>query len=283
MKLTVVTASTDPIRAASCILTWNDQPTIIVVNGRDYWVSEQAEQTEIQATWLTEPAYLGSVSAFRRGVDWALEHTEADIIACLHDDFEIHDQDWATKVLRHFARHPACGLLGFGGALGLGDEDLYQKPYNPMSLARKHFRSNLVDAEAHGIRSLLPERVACLDGFSQIGRRGFWFGRQYVTDGKDRTGFTEQPNCVRQWTLLEDLGIRHHCYDSILGAIAKRYDWEVWYLPVAGKHHGGRTAVGDAGYQEWAKGQMPGGDQGFWEFAHKVCYQEFKDVLPIRI
>jgi len=39
-----------------------------------------------------------------------------------------------------------------------------------MQLARQDFRSNLREAELHGIRSLKAERVICHDGFSLIGR-----------------------------------------------------------------------------------------------------------------
>ena len=69
----------------------------------------------------------------------------------------------------------------------------------------------------------------------------------------------------RPWTVLENLGIRHHLYDGLLGCLAKRYGWETWFLPVHCHHLGGVTAVGDQGYQAWAKTQTDGvGDQAFW-------------------
>jgi hypothetical protein len=128
------------------------------------------------------------------------------------------------------------------------------------------------DAELHGYRSLLAERVACLDGFSQIGRAGFWRGH---TTGGQR--ISEGP-----WTILKDLGIVHHLYDGLLGCIAKRNGWETWYLPVACHHYGGRTAVADQGYQLWAERRIAGGDRGFWEAAHRIGYDTFRDVLPLR-
>jgi len=79
------------------------------------------------------------------------------------------------------------------------------------------------------------------------------------------------------------LGVVHHGYDGMLGCIAKRYGWEVWYLPIRCNHLGGQTAVGDQSYQAWAKTQHIAGDQGFWMEAHKIWYANFKDVLPIRI
>lgn len=257
-RLIAVTASTNVDRAKACLASWGDVPIICVHNGGPV------------------RGYLGVVPAFREGVDLALE-TDAEIIACLHDDLELRDPLWAQKVLRHFDRQPACGLAGFGGAIGLGSDDLYQTPYDPMQLARRGFRSNMTNAEAHGVRSLLSERVACLDGFSQVGRREFWLG--YHTP--DAAQF--HPTAERPFTYLEALGMVHHFYDSALGCLAARYGWETWYLPIACTHYGGRTAVGDAGYQAWAKTQQPGGDQDFWTAAHRIGYDAFRDVLPVRV
>lgn len=267
--LAIVTASTQTLRAARCIGSWREQavrdlPTVVVENGT-----------------LDRP-YLGSVQAFRFGIDHMLAESDATIIACLHDDVEIYEYGWDLRVLRQFAREPQCGLLGFGGAIGLGDDAIYQTPYHPMQLARIGFRSNLVDAEAHGARSLLAERVACLDGFSQIGRRDFWLGHRLL--GRDLEGLNVDPAKEgRPWTFLEDLGLKHHIYDGALGCLAKRYGWETWYLPVRCRHLGGQTAVGDAGYQAWARTQITGGDQGFWAQGHRLVYDAFRDCLPLRV
>lgn len=257
LSICVVTATTDLHRAKRCVESWGDIFTCTVLNGGG----------------LPGTKYLGTVPAFRQGVDTALEHADHfDLIACLHDDLEILDPTWATRVSNYFAANPAVGLAGFGGAIGLGDEDLYQTPYRPKQLARKGFRSNMIDAEVHGIRSLLSERVACLDGFSQIGRREFWEG--LAADG------VQQP---QPWSLLESLGMVHHFYDGALGCLAARNGWETWYLPIACKHYGGATAVGDPGYQTWAASQVAGGDWGFWKEAHRIGYDSFRDVLPLRV
>lgn len=275
MKLVVVTASTNPLRALSCLKSWGNIPTIIVCNGCEPLVDHP---DLANVTWVVNKDYLGTVPAFRRGVDFALDHTDADVIACLHDDLELLDADWGAKVLRAFERRPACGLAGFGGALGLGSDDLYKAPYHPMQLARSGFRSNLVDADVHGIRSLLAEQVAALDGFSQIGRREFFQGLRMSHAGLAVDGPIERP-----WTVMEDLGVVHHCYDAMIACLAARYGWQTWYLPIRCRHYGGQTAVGDAGYQSWAKTKIPDGDMGFWQFAHKICHQNFNDVLPIRV
>jgi hypothetical protein len=266
MKLILVTATTNLDRASACLASW-----------RDHAVTDP--KIEIIFNGGGHGDYLGTVPAFRQGVDLVLANTDADIIACLHDDLEITESGWDQKVLRHFERVPTCGLLGFGGAIGLGSDRIYQDPYDPMQLARIGFRSNLHDAEQHGVRSLLPERVACLDGFSQIGRRDFWYGEHRIPH---RDGGVAKGD-VRPWTYLESLGITHHFYDGCLGCLARRYGWETWYLPIAATHYGGRTVVGDPGYQVWASTQAEGGDYGFWQQAHAAGYEAFKDVLPLRI
>ena len=282
MKLVIVTATSNPTKAEECVNSWLDRattsPALIMITNNWAEENDPAEERILRRAKLGHVTrftnYLGTVDAFRQGTDEALG-TGADIVACLHDDFAIHEPGWDDKVLEHFRRHPKCGLLGFGGAIGLGAASIYQTPYNPMQLARIGFRSNLVDAEVHGIRSTLAERVACLDGFSQIGRREFWLG--------DRPNPVIVTTTEPLWTQMLHRGIVHHMYDGVLGALAARNGWDTWYLPLRGKHYGGRTAVGDSGYQTWAQAQISGGDQGFWEQSHKAAYEWLRDVLPLRV
>jgi hypothetical protein len=283
----VVTATTLATRALDCLNSWRDHAhkdfTLVGVNNGPGAHDVDAFTFDIT---LREPDYLGTVPAFQHGVNHLLAWAEPpDIIACLHDDLRIDEEGWDEKVIRHFERHPACGLLGFGGAIGLGSNDLYRTPYDPMQLARIGFRSNLDNAEIHGTRSLLPERVACLDGFSQIGRRSFWDGYQRMP-GASSTNPAELRYALtdRPWDVLANqLGITHHFYDGMLGCLAARYHWDTWYLPIRGHHFGGRTAVGDAGYANWAQTQPAGSDQGFWQEAHRKGYDAFRDVLPLRV
>lgn len=281
MPFAIVTATTNLERARPCLASWiarahsEDQIPIFVIHNGPEPAPEMIGFAGQPVAWIHRDSYLGSVPAFRIGVEVALS-AGAEIIACLHDDFEILEHGWDQKVIRAFARNPNMGLAGFGGAISLGHEDMYRKPYDPMSLARGGFRSNLVDAEVHGVRSLLSEQVACLDGFSQIGRNDFFAGH---VNGDDDREYLRLP----VWQALEDLGIVHHLYDSLLGAYAARLGWETWYLPLRAQHHGGRTAVGDSGYGDWAKTQVAEGDHGFWKAAHAIGYEAFKDVLPLRV
>lgn len=281
MRLAIVTATTNIERAQLCVRSWramarHEIQIVGVLNGR----TPGMNQGEFDVVLHHEPDYLGTVAAFERGVGLLLETTRPpEIIACLHDDLRIDEKDWDETVIRHFQRTPRCGLAGFGGAIGLADVDIYRKPYQPQQLARIGFRSALDDAEIHGIHSLLPERVACLDGFSQIGRRDFWDG--YRRNGNNR--LVRYGDNDRPWTVLDRLGVVHHAYDGMLGCLAKRYHWDVWYLPIRGHHYGGQTAVGDEGYANWAKTQNEDGDHGFWEKAHQIWYDNFRSELPIRL
>jgi hypothetical protein len=267
MRLGIVTATTNLAKSRACVESWTahattEIPVITILNG------------------VSGKPYLGTVRAFRRGVDRLFKEYPVEYFACFHDDLEITEDGWDVKVAQAFERHPEVGLVGFGGAIGLGTDALYQEPYDPMQLARIGFRSNLVDAESHGTRSLTPEMVVCLDGFSQIGRRPFFSGftlQEWTTHEMTRTG-TERP-----WRYLDRLGFKHHFYDGALGCLARRAGWSVRYVPIGCRHYGGRTAVGDPGYQRWANTVIEGGDRGFWEASHRIGYDTFKDVLPLRL
>lgn len=279
MTLAIVTATLDLTRALDCVLSWLRQARTDV---RLVVVQQGATDLSLalpRFTCVHAPEILGVVPAFALGVQKALEEG-ADIVACLHDDLLIEQDGWDLAVQQAF-NHPTVGLVGFGGALGLGDADLYRKPYDPMQLARKDFVSNMRDAEAHGRRVTTTTRVSCLDGFSQIGRREFWLGQHRTRmEYHDSAGSGPYANL---FSIMQELGVRHHWYDGALGCYATRLGWETWMLPIACHHFGGRTAVGDARYQEWARTQTPAGDAGFWEQAHKWGYGYFRDCLPLRV
>lgn len=297
-RLAVVTASLDLERAAGCVQSWRSHavapPPVYVVSQAQHetvlrtgtWVRSSADlEDQLQVRFYKSVDILGVVPAFAIGVQRALEDGH-EIIACLHDDLEIQEPRWDETVSRLFRACPRAGLCGFGGAKGLGDPDIYQTPYNPHQLARREFRSNMRDAEAHGVRSQVAEPVACLDGFSQIGLASFWRQQKLGVPVYEGTG---RP--LNLFEVMQQWGVTHHFYDGMLGCFAKRLGYQVWYLPIACHHSGGATAVGDKRYQKWAnaqpitrdsRGHMAGGDQGFWLKAHQVGYDEFKDVLPIR-
>jgi hypothetical protein len=204
--------------------------------------------------------HMGVVPAFAEGVRFAFEEG-AEAVVCLHDDVEILQPDWDLVVMEALSKGDK--YAGFGGATSLGAADLYTKPYDPMQLARGGFVSNMRDAEAHGRRSTTPVPCVCFDGMSCIGTRD-WF--------------------ADAWKWLAASGCVHHGYDLALGCLAARAKVQPGLmLPVAVHHSGGRTAVGNRAYHDWAFEQNPDGDQGFWQQSHRLFYDEFKDVLPLRV
>lgn len=241
-RLAIVTASRfeDPVTLA-CRGSWDQHSTYELPH---YVVGNQ----------------FGVVGAFAEGVALAIEHG-AEAICCFHDDLRIDQDGWDEAVMA--AVEGGVQFAGFGGAVGLGDSDLYQTPYRPQQLVRHGFVSNLQDAEAHGRRSKQTVPCVCFDGFCQIGTAD-WFGDA--------------------WQMLTRLGFVHHFYDGALGCFAARLGKQPGLmLPVACHHYGGRTAVGSVSYSEWAREQRPNGDADFWEESHRIGYAEFADVLPLRV
>ena len=182
-----------------------------------------------------------------------------DLILYIHDDVSILERGWDLKLRTFLHQHPKAGLVGFGGARGLGDPDLYQKPYVLTQLARRDFVSNMRDAEAHGRRIGAPTRVSTLDGFALGCRREFL----------DKIGG------FRWWPYP------HHGYDNGLACMAARFGYEVWVLPIACHHHGGLTAT-RAPYLEGIAKKF-GGDGEIHRLGHEFLYKEFKDVLPLMV
>jgi hypothetical protein len=240
---------------------------VVVVNGGKLnreQLSPLVYQTGAEpqrGTFLYSNEIMGPVPAFAWGVEAALK-TEADLIACFHDDLEILESGWDREVIRFFDDHPRCMLAGFGGAPKLGRPGMYDQQYDPMSLARHGFVSNMRDAEAHGIRSDRAQRLAVLDGFSLIGRRRFMNDFWFVA--------------------AEQLGLTHHAYDALAGVVAAALHGEVWLIPLQVHHAGGASAVGNQDYQLWARQQNQGrGDQGFWEDSHRKVWEYARGVLPL--
>lgn len=182
-----------------------------------------------------------------------------DPIAVFHDDLQLLEEGWNQRLVEAFRVHPRAGLIGYGGGLGLGDPEIYSKPYSPYDLARRGFVSNMRDAEAHGTRITTQRQVACLDGFSLVGSVAFWLH-------------------ALRW--LKKLGVRHHGYDSGLGALAHRLRMEVWVVPEACHHAGGATAVGNPRWEEHLA-RVGSSDRAEWERSHKEIYEDLRDVLPI--
>ncbi len=193
----------------------------------------------------------GMLPAYQRG----FEATENyDILAFLHDDTIINDPNWVERVLAEF-EDPAVGLVGFGGALGHGDHNLYKVPYSYQQLARSNFMSNMVDAENHGKRFTGSCDVAVLDGFALIVRR-------------------ELLEKAGGWPLNTPIG--YVCYDYWLCCMARRLGYRIRLVGIPCAHLGGQTFV------KLGIGKDPKHWQQYVD-SHRYIYDEFKDVLPFEV
>ena len=270
-RLCIVTASTQPLKTLPFWSTWfdgkilNETMIVMVLNGRGAY--EEGKKVAEMTGSGSYPVLLlskdyGVVPNFQKGIREARDNllSENDVILCLHDDVAINQLGWDEQILEWISQDRKNDLFGFGGATSLGRLGMYDEPYDPTSLARGGFVSNMRDAEAHGSREIRVRRVAVLDGFS-IG------GPAHLMDSL--------------FSLMKHrLGIVHHAYDAAVGCYAARWNIPVWLFPIACHHHGGMTAVADKNYNEWALSVREEGDQSFWKEAHRVCYNEFQDVLP---
>lgn len=268
-ELVVVTASADPERTLKYWRTWREKAAtpfrlVLVVGGKgtEIELGEEVEEQLVDGDVVVMRDLDGTIPAFYSGVvEACVGGVVPKVIACFHDDMQIDEQGWDLAVRNLFMNENVL-LAGFGGGTGLGAADIYDTPYSPYQLARRDFVSNMRDAEMHGRRGKIPERVACTDGFSIIGRGEF---------------------IIECYTAAKELGIVHHFYDSLFGAWCKAAGGEAWFLPVACHHAGGVTAVGNEAYQKFARSRNVGGDGYFWEEAHKIGYEQCRGILPFSV
>jgi len=268
IDLILVTAGTGSDGAYARIHNWvmtSAKEPLVVVNihqgPRKPSLGQEAFFNTVQ---VSMKEHLGTVPAFALGLGVATKFATPGrlTLACaFHDDLDIKEESW-DLIVRHAHAGQDNVLSGFFGGKGLGRDDIYSSPYDPYQLARQDCYSNMVDAEAHGMRSTKIETVAVLDGFSQIAEV-HWLSRAF--------------------SKMAAAGIKHHAYDAYLGILAAANGVTVKMLPVSCRHLGGQTAVLDQRYQEWAAGKAPGGDAGLWLEAHRITYEAGRGVLPVRV
>lgn len=184
---------------------------------------------------------------------------EDHVLAYIHDDVEILENGWDERVLRAFS-DPHVGLVGFGGATGLGGQEIYKVAYEIHQLGRRDFYSNMVDAEVHGKRQTSEMPIVFTDGFSMFLRRS-------LLDKID--GWSWWP-----------FHLVHHAYDYGIACMARRHGYSAMLAPCAVRHIGGQTAM-MAVHQDMAK--QHGGDTQVHKDSHRFVYETFRDVLPLRL
>ena len=199
----------------------------------------------------------GEEAGFLSKCDRMWRNTDATIIGYAHADLYIHEYGWDDRVLAEFD-DPKVAVVGFVGATGLGHEDLYKIGYDYRQLARYDVWSNLTDWEVHGARETGSRQVAVIDScavfvrHSLLGRLHGWPVDRY-------------PNTS-------------HCSDLWICCSAVRHQLVCRMVGVACTHSSGGR--GEAG-SHWL--DQRGGDQSLHRQAHERLYEDFRDVLPVRI
>lgn len=199
---------------------------------------------------------------------WAMTNSypKPDILAIIHDDFRILEPGWDTRVCQAFEADPDCALVGFGGSTGLGRPGLYKAPYHWSQLCRTDFWSNMVDADFHGHRTTENRPIVYSDGQSLV----------------LRTSFLDE---IKGWSWWPH-DIVHHGYDMGLACMVRRAKKKAMLVPVACEHRRDRGGIGaftrDSDiYKSLAN--KHGGDEVVFARAHRFVYDNFRDVMPLRL
>ncbi len=200
----------------------------------------------------------GAVESMAKGA----EKATGDILIFCHDDVEIYE-NWTEYLDILFTARPNIGLVGLHGATGLGTDDIYRVPYALQSLARIGPLSNMVDAEAHGKRTAIPQKVATVDGFFMAIR-------------------AEAYREIDGWEACLADGIPYHMYDHWMAMALRELNYETWLAPISCRHFGGGTEVKQSEkYETWAK------ENGFRDASevhprgHLAFYERFRGQLPV--
>lgn len=201
-------------------------------------------------------------------LQWLYEHTTAPIIAFIHSDVEIHEQGWDERVLREFD-DPKVGVVGFGGALQLGEDSIYKTPYRLTQLRRISYMSNQTDAEVHGERFTGERDVATLDGFALIVRRSLLDNWHHAE--------VRLPMAPTGWPV--------HCYvfhnyDNALCIEAHKQGYRVRLVGVSCTHHGGSTSTTSEAQAYWRS--LGTTDAKIHEESHLRLYEDGRGILPLR-
>lgn len=257
------------------IVVWSGAPiigqdnTILEIDARAHGLDD--------LTVLACKTRLPPVEAMWVGADRAQKLNPKSLLCFLHDDVEIFTQNW-DEVLVNFFRssHSNCGLAGFGGAFGLGTDDLYSTPYQLQQLIRIGYRSNAYDWAMHGEHLRVSQRVAVLDGLALVFRPEAYNAMAGLTvGGREYRGWLE---CA--WNDR----IPFHMYDAWACLRLARLGWEVWAVPIEFHHQGGGTSVQfGVEYEEMVRRLGFESGQALFESAHQTIYDKFRDVLPLRV
>jgi len=201
------------------------------------------------------------------------------VIAYMHDDLFVREDGWNIRVASVFAKDDEVTLAGIIGSPGLGRDEIYRDPYEFWHLSRVIATwSNLGNAEIHGERVTDDREVCFVDGVAMFLRRSFL----------DEAG---------GWSWWPE-NLVHHAYDYALSCMVRRRGGRARLIPLAAKHGvstvpwsdsvipdangGGHSGTyGSQVYDDLAS--KFGGDTAVHRAGHRWVYDEFRDVLPLRL
>lgn len=237
-----------------CIATSTFITTKLTVRCVESWADTRSHRHESILRENTLEDNLGVTGSMQ----YLYEHSFAPIIAFIHSDVEIKERGWDKRVLREFD-DPNVGVVGFGGGLQHGTDDIYKTPYRLGQLARAGYLSNTDDAETHGSRFIGATDVAVLDGFCIVLRRSLL----------DRCG---------GWP---HVALPFHSYDYWACIMAHKQGYKVRVVGIRCQHYGGAVSTTPA-YQEWSQKVLGKTDQKVHEESHRWTYEFGRGYLPWR-
>lgn len=208
-------------------------------------------------TVVVDDRVSGEEAGFLTKCNAALDDTNATVVGFIHSDFFILEHGWDERVLAEFEDEQVA-VIGFVGAKRLGTNDLGKVPYDLRQLARGEVISNLSDWEVHGENETGSCAVAVVDSCAVFVRRAF-LGR------------------LGGWPVARYPN-NAHCSDLWVCCAAHRDGFSVNMVGVACTHRsGGKGEVGSKWLEEH------GGDAAHHRAAHRLLYDEFARILPIRV
>lgn len=189
------------------------------------------------------------------------DEVETDLVAILHNDVYVYEKNWDKRVVKTFKEIDKLGSLGFFGSQGCGPRgERLQDREVPAAFSGL---SNLVEAEAHGMRLVEPWRpAAILDGFAMV------FSMEMI---KKAGGMDKRYRY-------------HHMYDRDLPLTALSLGYKNVVLNVPCHHHSSLTANSQA-YQQWINREV--GQEEADIFTHdennKLLAEKWASALPLYI
>ena len=249
------------------IQTWIDLAKsrldiLFIDNGSD----QPLEDTEFYKRWsdqgiarcIRNPENTGVYPTFQQG----LENTDADFVFYSHNDVEMLEYGWDSKLDRLLnLRQHRWGVGGMFGAQGLGLPGIYKTPYNMFQLQRwgcVTVNSMHDESSSRRIKSD-QERVMVLDGFSMI------MSREMVDEAMG--GKFDHENFPP-----------HHMYDIDICVTSHYAGFNNYCVDIDCIHHGGKTST----TQKWAE-KMGTTDQDIHRKAHEVFYDKWRYKLPLGV